>query len=94
MADKILPKDAIVLAPYNGDTAFLYQTNRPGFAAEVVPIPELVADFGVSYYISTTKDDKTRWVMRHFEVLVDNPHFVIASLTNLKKPLENSDPEP
>ncbi|MDD5147109.1 MAG: glycosyltransferase family 39 protein [Candidatus Daviesbacteria bacterium] len=94
VADRILPKNAIVLAPYNGDTAFLYQTNRLGFAAGVLPIPELVADFGVSYYISTTKDDKTRWVMRHFEVLVDNPHFVIASLTKFKVPIESSDPEP
>jgi len=93
-ADRILPKNAIVLAPYNGDTAFLYQTNRLGFAAGALPIPELVADFGVSYYISTTKDDKTRWVMRHFEVLVDNPHFVIAGLTKFKVPIENSDPEP
>lgn len=93
-ADQILPKDAIVLAPYNGDTAFLYQTNRPGFAAGALPIPDLVADFGVNYYISTTKDNKTNWVMRHFEVLVDNPHFVIASLTNLKKPFDILDPEP
>jgi 4-amino-4-deoxy-L-arabinose transferase-like glycosyltransferase len=26
--DRITPKDAIVVAPYNGDTAFLYQTKR------------------------------------------------------------------
>ncbi|MBU1000202.1 glycosyltransferase family 39 protein [Patescibacteria group bacterium] len=93
-ADRILPKDAIVLAPYNGDTAFLYQTNRLGFAAAALPIPELVADFGVNYYISTAKDDKTRWVMRNFEVLEDSPNFVIADLTKLKKPIDSSDPEP
>ena len=92
-ADQILPKDAIVLAFYNGDTAFLYQTNRPGFAAEVLPLVELVADYGVGYYISTTRDDKTNWVLRHFQILEDNPKFIIADLTRITKSLE-SDPEP
>lgn len=86
VADRILPRDAYVLAPYNGDTAFLYQTNRPGFPIEALPIPELVADFGVSYYISTTRDDRTNWVLENFEVLVENPNFVIADLTRFKKP--------
>lgn len=95
MADRILPKNARVLAPYNGDTAFLYQINRPGFAAEVLPMPELVADYGINYYISTSRDDKTNWVIRHFVVLEDNPRFVIADLTKLTKPLDKlSDPEP
>lgn len=94
-ADQILPKNAIVLARYNGDTAFLYQTNRPGFATEVLPLPELIADFGVNYYVSTTKDDKTNWVMRHFNVLEENQNFVIADLTKFKKPFDkNLDPEP
>jgi 4-amino-4-deoxy-L-arabinose transferase-like glycosyltransferase len=29
--DELTPKDAKVVAPYNGDTAFLYQTNRQGW---------------------------------------------------------------
>ena len=93
-ADQILPKDAIVLAPYNGDTAFLYQTNRRGFAAEVLPLDELVTDYGVGYYISTTRDDKTNWVLRHFQILEDNPKFVIADLQVVKIPLTPEDPEP
>ena len=93
-ADRILPKDAVVLAPYNGDTAFLYQTNRPGFAVASLPIPELIADYGVTSYVSTSKDNKTNWVLRHFEVLLDNDKFVIADLTKLKIPLSALDPEP
>ena len=31
MADRLLPKDAKVIASYNGDTTFLYQTNRQGW---------------------------------------------------------------
>ena len=29
--DELTPKDAKVIAPYNGDTAFLYQTNCQGW---------------------------------------------------------------
>lgn len=94
-ADRILPKEAIVLAPYGGDTAFLYQINRPGFAAGVLPMTELVTDYGVNFYVSTSRDDKTNWVIRHFALLEDNPKFIIADLTKLKKPYnKDTDPEP
>lgn len=94
MADQILPKDALVVAPYNGDTAFLYQTNRAGFATTVLPLVDLVAEYGVHYYISTSYDDKTNWVIRHFTVLKKSSEFVIADLTKIQHPLEGSDPEP
>lgn len=91
-ADQILPKDAIVVAPYNGDTAFLYQTNRPGWPVTALPLTDLVADYGVTHFISTTRDDKTNWVLRHFQILEDNPKFVIADLTKITTPIENAEP--
>lgn len=94
MADRILPKDAKVVAPYNGDTAFLYQTNRPGWPVVALPLTELVTDYGVTSYVSTTRDDKTNWVLRHFQVLEDNPKFIIADLTKIRFPLSAEDPEP
>lgn len=86
-ADQILPKGAVVVAPYNGDTAFLYQTNRSGWPVTALPLTEMVADYGVTHFISTTRDDKTNWVLRHFLILEDNPKFVIADLTQIKIPL-------
>ncbi len=80
-ADKILPKSAIVVAPYGGDTAFLYQTNRHGFAYSVLPVVDLVKTYGVHYYISVDYNDKTNWVIRNFKVIEKNPKFVIADLT-------------
>ena len=94
VADLILPNDAVVVAPYNGDTAFLYQTNRPGFAFVPSSIKDLITDNGVDYYISTSFDDKTNWVIRHFNVFYETPQFVIADLTRLKEPLSDLDPEP
>ncbi len=94
LADQILPKEAIVVAPYNGDTAFLYQINRAGFAFTPLPLIELVADYGVTHFISTTRDDKTNWVSRHFKILEDNPSFFIADLRILERPPTGADPEP
>ena len=93
-ADQILPKDAIVLAPYNGDSAFLYQINRKGFPYVPTSIKELIADYGVKYYISPNYDDRTNWVLRHFYTLEKNPKFVIADLTRIKKDFDKLDPEP
>ncbi len=94
MADKILPKDAVVLAPYNGDTAFLYQTNRAGWPFVVLPITDMIADYGVTSYVSTTLDAKTKWIMRHFKVLEQKDNYVIVDLTTIVAKLDfKSDPE-
>lgn len=86
-ADWILPKDAVVLAPYNGDSAFLYQTNRAGFPFVPLPVLDMIADYGVTHYISTSFDDQTRYVMNRFKVLEENPRFVIIDLTKLSEKL-------
>ena len=93
-ADKILPHEAVVVAPYNGDSAFLYQINRPGWPVVALPLTELVTDYGVTHYISVNRDDKTNWVLRHFKILEDNPKFVIADLKKVTNPLTLEDPEP
>lgn len=86
-ADKILPKDAIVLAPYNGDSAFLYQINRAGFPFVPLPISDMIADYGVTHYISTSFDDQTRYVMERFKIVEENPRFVIVDLTEFSAKL-------
>jgi hypothetical protein len=80
-ADKILPKDAIVVAPYQGDTSFLYQINRPGWPVVAFPIKDLIDQFKVTHYISVNYDAKTKWLMKKYTVLEENPKFVIIDLT-------------
>lgn len=94
VADSILPENSLVVAPYNGDSAFLYQTNRPGFSFVPTSIKDLIADYGVHYYISTTYDDKTNWVLKYFQPVFQSPMFVIADLTKIKKSFNNFDTEP
>lgn len=54
--DMILPKDAIVIAPYNGDAAFLYQTNRRGYPIVDRPL-EVLIDNGAKYLVSVDVGD-------------------------------------
>lgn len=79
--DKVLPKNAVVVAPYQGDTAFLYQTNRPGWAMVPLPIKDLIDRYGATYYVSVNYDAKTKWVMGKYTVIEENPKFVIVDLT-------------
>ncbi|MEK7091002.1 MAG: hypothetical protein AAB887_00660 [Patescibacteria group bacterium] len=85
-ADKLLPKDAIVAAPYNGDTAFLYQTNRRGFPNLSLPIKDLRDRFNVQYYISVNYDDQTNAIMKKYTVMVQTPEYVIVKLEEPIRP--------
>lgn len=79
-ADKILPKDALVIAPYNGDTTFLYQTNRWGWPQVTTSIDEMIAD-GADYYISVNQSDPdTINFRKKFATVEANDHFVILDL--------------
>lgn len=56
--DRLTPKNAKVIAPYNGDTSFLYQTKRAGWASFEKSLPEMIkigADFLV--LVNPTKED-------------------------------------
>ncbi len=77
--DKIVPKDALVIAPYNGDTAFLYQTRRFGWPVIDRPLPQLI-DKGARYYVSVNYDDVTNKIMTEYEIVEKNEKFVIVKL--------------
>lgn len=56
--DRLTPKDAKIMALYNGDTTLLYQTNRRGWASFQKSIPEMY-EMGARYIVVTnpTSDD-------------------------------------
>ncbi|KKS14040.1 hypothetical protein A2617_04105 [Candidatus Daviesbacteria bacterium RIFOXYD1_FULL_41_10] len=84
MADQILPRNAVVLAPYMGDTAFLYQVNRPGWPIMVLPIEEMKKKYGVTAYVSVNYDTDTKNLMEKYSVLEENPKFVIIDVSRPK----------
>ncbi len=82
-ASKILPKNAKVIAPYNGDTAFLYQIDRPGWPFVPFAVKDMVKSMGATNYVSVNYDDKTNWLIKRYKVIEENPKFVILDLTKL-----------
>lgn len=80
--DKIAPKDALVVAPYNGDTALLYQTKRSGWPIQQLPIEDLVK-MGADYYVSVDINDPGTFdAIKKFEFAVEEKDFVILDLNS------------
>ena len=78
--DRLTPKDAVVVAPYMGDTAFLYQTNRRGFPYLSLPIKDFIDIYHASYYVSTNYDDATNAIMKKYVVIEKTPEYVVVKL--------------
>lgn len=79
LADKILPSSSKVVAPYNGDTAFLYQINRKGWPVVSEPIFDLKGK-GATHYVSVNFDETTLELMKNCRILEKNSFGVIIDL--------------
>ena len=82
MANKLLPKDAKVIAPYNGDTTFLYQTGRQGWPLGF-DIDKKIK-MGATHYVTVSPTDadlETRDLAKIYTVLVRNDKYAIIDLT-------------
>jgi hypothetical protein len=83
--DGIAPKDALVIAPYNGDTAFLYQTKRKGWPVIDTSLETLIKR-GADYYVSVSlHDTDTLMVEESYEVIEKTDDYVII---DLNKPIK------
>ena len=86
-ADALLPRDAKVIAPYNGDTTFLYQTKRSGWTLGF-DIDKKIAQ-GATHYVTvspTDNDFETKELAQKYTVLVRNDTYAIIDLTKPKAP--------
>jgi len=86
-AAALLPTGAKVIAPYNGDTTFLYQTGRTGWPLGF-DIDEKIA-MGATHYVTvspTDNDWETKTLAETYTVLVRNDRFAIIDLTKPKTP--------
>jgi len=82
--DRISPKDALVVAPYDGDTAFLYQTNRWGWPVIDDSVDNIIKK-GASYYVSVNLGDKdTKTIEARFKTVEKTGKYIII---NLREPL-------
>lgn len=81
-ADQLLPPDAKVIAPYNGDTALLYHINRPGWPYITLnSIEDMRQTLGATHYVSVSRDERTVEAEQQYTVLTGTDVYVIIELT-------------
>ena len=79
--DQRLPKGATVIAPYNGDAAFLYQTNRRGYPIVDRPLADFVHQ-GTKYLVSVDVSDQgIQNLAKNCTILDSTSSYVIIELT-------------
>ncbi|MFH0943088.1 MAG: glycosyltransferase family 39 protein [Candidatus Beckwithbacteria bacterium] len=76
--DRLTPKDALVIAAYNSDPAFLYQTNRYGWP-DGVDIEAKVKQ-GATYYISVNFDNVSAYLAEKCSVVEKTDEYIIIDL--------------
>lgn len=76
--DILTPTNAKVIAPYMGDTAFLFQTNRTGWpiGGEI----DLKIKSGASYYVTTTRDDEYQELKKKYTLVEETDKYSIIKL--------------
>jgi len=78
-ADKLLPKEAKIIAPYGGDTSFLYQTNRKGWSIGI-EIEKFIKQ-GAEYYVNVNIDDpEVKWLEEKYCLTQKTSQWVIIDL--------------
>lgn len=80
--DQLVPADAKVIAPAEGDTQFLFQTNRTGWPVGT-DVEGKIAK-GATIYVTVNMDDEMHFVEDHFTLIRKNDRYAIFDLT---KPL-------
>lgn len=79
--DRLIPKDAKVIAPYNGDTAFLYQTKRWGWPVVDDSIENIIK-LGATTYVSVDLGSgDTKYVEAKYQTLEKTSQYIVVDLT-------------
>jgi hypothetical protein len=77
-ADRLLPPEAVVIAPYQGDPAFLYQINRNGWPVGG-NIEERMRD-GATYYVTTSFDTEYQELKAKYTLVEQTDQYGILKL--------------
>jgi len=85
IADQILPKDAWVLAPRNGDTTFIYQINRPGWPIEIYDVPALLNRYPNHkiYFVTVDNNDYASKLKSIYPAIINTDKLTILDLNKI-----------
>ncbi len=81
--DRLTPKDAKVIAPYDGDTTFLYQTNRRGWASFQDPLPILIKK-GAQFLVLVNPQEKDREIGKTYPIVSETKDYILFDLRILR----------
>ena len=77
--DELTPKDAKVIAKYEGDTTFLYYTNRQGWASYAYDMPKMI-ELGADFLVIVGPDESDMKFVNQYKVLRNNSDFILFDL--------------
>lgn len=77
--DRLTPKDALVIANYEGDTTFLYQTKRSGWASYTKEIPEMI-NMGADFLVIANPTESDLNFGHNYEIVEQTPQYIIFNL--------------
>lgn len=80
-ANLILPPEALVVAPYTGDTAFLYQTHHFGWPTEVYDVEKYTTN-NLVYLVSVNFDTYTNTMAAKYPTVYKDNNFIILDLNH------------
>lgn len=79
-ADEILPKDAKVIAPFDGDTSFLYYINRPGWPAFQKSIEEMIQMGATHLVIAGPTENDFKGFGTQYKIVDSSSEYLILDL--------------
>lgn len=77
--DKMIPKNAKIIANYDGDTSFLYQTKRQGWTSFERAIPELIIK-GADYLVLANPTKIDLGLGKTYKIVKLTPQYVLFDL--------------
>jgi hypothetical protein len=82
-AKELLPKNSLMIAPYNGDTTLLYQTGFSGWPIELYEIDNIIKPYPNNpiYFISVNFDKYTNDLMGKYPTIFKNSDFIILKIS-------------
>ncbi len=81
--DRLTPKNALVIAPLDGDTTFLYQTKRKGWPSFEHSLPDLI-QLGADYLVLANPQPKDYDIGKTYKIVSANKDYILFDLH--KKP--------
>lgn len=81
--NEITPKNSLIIAPYTGDTAFLYQTHRSGWPIEIYDFDPLIKIHSGHpvYLVSVNFDQYTNSIIPKFHTVYRDNRFIILKIS-------------